>query len=206
MDNDLLAVEVSVTEGRGDVDDSTGSEAVLNIVDADKALHICQRQREERGVHRADHKAVITVILSAGVEGQHYKALGAEPLHGLLAELGELIAVDIGKARLVGGQIVADAHAVRIAAAHIVLHEVDCGAVLAADDLGLLDKTLAVDAVAHVKLGGMRGAVAHLDELLLGLGIAEAVGIFQRLHEILGQNELCQISVCIHCSNLFSDL
>ena len=206
MDNDLLAVEVGVTERRRDIDDGAWSKAVLDIVDADKALHIRKGQRKERGVHRADHKAVIAVIPSACVERQHYKALGAEPIHSLLAELGELIAVDVGKTRLVGRQIVADAHAVGVAAAHIVLHEVDGSAVLAADDLGLLDKTLAVDAVAHVKLGGVRGAVAHLDELLLGLGIAEAVGIFQRLHEILGQNELCQISVCIHCSNLFSDL
>ena len=206
MDNDLLAVEVGVTEGRGNVDDGAWSKAVLNIVDADKALHIRKGQRKERGVHRADHKAVIAVIPSACVERQHYKALGAEPIHSLLAELGELIAVDVGKTRLVGRQIVADAHAVGVAAAHIVLHEVDGSAVLAADDLGLLDKTLAVDAVAHVKLGGVRGAVAHLDELLLGLGIAEAVGVFQRLHKVLGQNELCQISVCIHCSNLFSDL
>ena len=203
VDNDLLAVEVSVAEGRGDIDDGAGSEAVLDLVNADKALHICKRQREERGVHRADHKAVIAVIPAAGVEGQHYKALGAEPLHGLLAELGELIAVDVGKARLIGGQIVTDTHAVGIAAAHIVLHEVDSGAVLAADDLGLLDKTLAVDAVAHVKLGGVRGAVAHLDELLLGFGIAEAVGVFQCLHEILRQNELCQISVCIHVLTSF---
>ena len=203
VDNDLLAVEVSVTERRGDIDDGAGREAVLNIVDADKALHIRKRQRKERGVHRADHQAVIAVIPSACMERQHYKALGAEPLHGLLAELGELIAVNVGKARLIGGQIVANAHAVRIAAAHIILHEVDGGAVLAADDLGLLDKTLAVDAVAHVKLGGVRGAVAHLDELLLGFGIAEAVGVFQCLHEILRQNELCQISVCIHVLTSF---
>ena len=138
MHNDLLAGEMRVSEGRSDIDYAARREAVLDVEDALKALHIRQRQREEGRVHRADHQAVIAVILSAGLEGQEDYLLICQPIHSLLTELGEFIAVDILKAGLVGRQIVAYAHAVRIAAAHIVLHEVDHGAVLAAHDLRFL--------------------------------------------------------------------
>ena len=183
--NDLLSGEMRVSEGRSDIDYAARREAGLDVEDALKALHIRQRQREECRVHRADHQAVIAVILSAGLEGQEDYLLRRQPVHSLLAELGELVAVDVLKAGLVGRQIVAYAHAVRIAAAHIVLHEVDHGAVLAAHDLRFLHDAHARQRVADVVAGAVRRTKAHLLELFLRLRIADAAAFFQCLRQIL---------------------
>ena len=185
MHNDLLAGEMRVSEGRSDIDYAARREAGLDVEDALKALHIRQRQREECRVHRADHQAVIAVILSAGLEGQEDYLLRRQPVHSLLAELGELVAVDVLKAGLVGRQIVAYAHAVRIAAAHIVLHEVDHGAVLAAHDLRFFHDAHAWQRVADVVAGAVRRTKAHLLELFLRLRIADAAAFFQCLRQIL---------------------
>ncbi len=189
VDDDLLAVEVRQPERRGDVDDRPGRKARLHLVDADEALHIRERQREKRRVRRADHQRVVAVVAAAGVEGEDDVALRLKPLHRLGAEEGEVVAVHVPEAGLVGREVVADAHAVGVAAAHVVLHEVDDGAVLAADDLGLLEKTLAGDVVRHVKLRAVRRAVAKLLELLLRLGIAAPGALRQRLADVVGHIE-----------------
>ena len=185
----LAAVEVGQAEGRRDIDDAARGVVLRHVVDAHEALHVRKRQREEGRVGRADHQRVVAVVLAAGAEGQQDDALGLDPLHGLPAELGELIAVHVLEAGLVGGQIVADAHAVGVAAAHIVLHEVDGGAVLAAHDLGLLDHALAGDGVGHVVDGAVGRAVAELKELILGLGIAAPAALGDGLLQVLRQDE-----------------
>ena len=189
VDDDLLALKVGVPEGGRHIDDGAGVEMLGHVVDGHEALHVGQRQREEGRVDRADHQAVVAEVLAARLEGQQDELLIAEPGHRLLAELLERVAVALGKAGLVGGQIVADAHAVGIAAAHVVLHEVDDGAVLAADDLRLLDQTLALDGIADVIAGGVGRAVGHLGQLLDRLGVDQDAAFAQRVLEVLGENK-----------------
>ena len=176
----------------------SGRIACLDVVDADKALHIGQGQGEEGGVGGADHQRVIAEEAAAGVEGQQDDALALEPLHGLLAKLGELIAVDVLEAGLVGGQIVADAHAVGIAAAHVVLHEVDHGAVLASDNLSLFEDAAAGNGIGHVIAGGVRGAVAQLQQLFLRLGIAAPFGLGNCRLQVLGEDKAVKEGIDEH--------
>ena len=189
VDDDLLAVEVGVPEGGRHIDDGAGVEMLGHVVDGHEALHVGQRQREEGRVDRADHQAVVAEVLAARLEGQQDELLVAEPGHRLLAELFKRVAVALGKAGLVGGQIVADAHAVGVAAAHVVLHEVDDGAVLAADDLRLLDQTSALDGVADVIAGRVGRTVGHLGQLLDRLGIDQDAAFSQRVLKVRGENK-----------------
>ena len=203
VDNHLLAVKMGVTERRRHIDDGPGLIVLLHVKDADEALHIGQGEGEESSVHGADHQAVIAVVLPAGLERQDDQLLAGQPVHGFLPEFGELVAIFFLEKRLVGGQIVPNAHTIRITAAHIVLHEVDHGAVLAADHLGLLHKAPAFDGVDHVIAGGMGRPIAHFLQLLLGLRVAQAAAFLQRLGQVLGQDESVKIRVCIHITGLF---
>ena len=198
VDDHLLALEVGQAEGRRHVDDAAGGVVPGHVVDADKALHVGQGQGEEGRIGGADHQRVIAVVFAAGVEGQQDHALGLKPGHGLLAQIGKVIAVDVLEAGLVGGEIVADAHAVGIAAAHIVRHEVDGGSVLAADDLGLLHHALAGDGVGHVIDGAVGGAVAELQQLFLGLGIAAPAALGDGFLQIFRQNEAVEKGIDEH--------
>ena len=195
MDHDLPAVEVRVAEGRRDVDDGPGRIVLRDVLDSHKALHIGQGQGEEGRVRRADQQAVIALVRRAGFEGQQDHALAREPVHGLLAELGEGIAEAILEPRLVGGQVVADDHGVGVAAAHIVLHEIDGRAVLAADDLRLLDGALAHDVVDDVVAGGVRRAKDQLVKLLLGLDVGDGPAALERRAQILRQHKAAKICV-----------
>ena len=177
--DDLLAVKVRVAERGRNEDDGAGLIVLRHIDNARKALHVRQRQREERGIERADHQARIAVAARAGGKRQHDDLLRGEPVERLLTKGRKLVAKAVLKARLVGGQIVADGHAVRVAAAHVVFHEVDDAAVLAAHDLRFLDRAIALDGVDHVVAGGVRGAVGHLLELFLRLGIGNALALFE---------------------------
>ena len=179
MHDDLLAVKVRVAERRRNEDDGAGLIVLRHIDNARKALHVRQRQREERGVERTDHQARITVAARTGGKRQHDDLLRGEPVERLLTKGRKLVAKAVLKARLVGGQIVADGHAVRVAAAHVVFHEVDDAAVLAAHDFRFLDRAIALDGVDHVVAGGVRGAVGHLLELFLRLGIGNALALFE---------------------------
>ena len=194
----LPAVEVGDAEGGRNIDDGSGFIARMNIEDADKALHVGQGQGKEGRVHGADHQTVVAVVFSAGVEGQHDELLGGQPVQRLLAQLGEGIAVGILKAGLIGGQLVADAHTVGVTAAHIVLHEVDHRAVLAADYLSLLEKALPGDGVGHVVPGAVGGSEAHLKKLVLCLRVAEAAAFLQGLPQFLGEYEAVKIRIRIH--------
>ena len=87
VNDDLLAVEMGVPERGRDVDDGARLVVVLYVKNADEALHVGEGEGEERGVHRADHKAVVAVVLAACAERQDDELLGGEPIHGLLTEL-----------------------------------------------------------------------------------------------------------------------
>ena len=196
--DDLLAVEMRVAERRRDIDDGARLIVVGNVGNADKALHVRQRQREERRVHRADHQARIAVAARAGGKRQHDDLLVGEPVERLLTQRGKLVAEAVLEARLIGRQIVADGHAVGIAAAHIVLHEVDDAAVLAAHDLRLLDRAQPLDGVDHVVAGGVGRAVGHLLQLLLRLGVGDALALFQRGRHLRRKVKFFKKPVSIH--------
>ena len=50
----------------------------------------------------------------------------------------------------------------------------------------------------------MSRAVAHLLELLLGLGIAEAAAPEQSVFQVLGKDKFVKIGICIHMLPSFS--
>ena len=198
MDHHLFAIEMGVAEGGSHVDDGAGGVVVGDVVDGDESLHVGQCQGEEGGVGGADHEAVIAVGAVPGLEGQHDEPLGGEPVHGLPAQGGELVAEAVGKAGLVGGAAVADDHGVGVPAAHVVLHEVDQRAVLAADDLRLLHCALADDVVDYIVLGCVGGAEDQLVQLLLIFEVGDGLAFDQCLPQIIGQDELVEITVRKH--------
>ena len=177
--DDLLAVKVRVAEGRGDKNDGAGLIVLGHVGNAHKALHIGKREGEERRVERADHQAGVAVAARTGGKGQQHDLLRGKPVERFLTKRRKLVAEAILEARLVGGQIVADGHGVGVAAAHIVLHKVDNAAVLAAHDLGLLHRAVALDGIDNVVAGGMRRAIGHLLQLRLRLGVGDALAFFQ---------------------------
>ena len=75
-----------VAERRRDEDDGTGLIVLRHIDNARKALHIRQRQREERGIERADHQARIAVAALTGRKRQDDELLRGEPVERLLTK------------------------------------------------------------------------------------------------------------------------
>ena len=187
VDDDLPPAEVRVPEGRRGVDDGAGLE-VLHGADVDEGLELRHGEAEEGRVARADQQAVVAEVIAAGLEGHEYELLPGQPAEGLRAQLGEVVAVYVLKARLVGVLIVAYAHAVRVAAAHVVLGEVDRRAVLAADDLRLLYR-VAVDVVEDFYLIGVLVAEYELKELVLARGDYDAGAVVYDLPQLLRKLE-----------------
>ena len=198
VDHDLLAVKMRVAERRRNIDDRARGVALGNVGNAGEALHVGKRQGKERRVRRADHQTGTAVGAVAGRERQEQHLLRGKPVERFLAQLGKLIAEAVLEARLVRGQVIADRHAVWVAAAHIVLHEVDDGTVLAAHDLGLLHGADALDRVNDIIAGGVRGTVHHLLELLLGFRIGNAPAFFQCRGDVVGKVESCKIIIRKH--------
>ena len=195
VDDDLLAAEVRVPEGRRDVDHRAGLE-VVHRADVHKGLELGHGEAEEGRVARADQHGLVAVVVAAGLEGHEYELLLRQPAERLYPELVELVAVDVLKAGLVGGLVVGDAHTVGVAAAHVVLGVVDGGAVLAADDLRLLDG-LAVDVVQHLDLARMLIAEYQLEEDLLAGGDDDARAVVDDPAQLLGERET--LEKYVHC-------
>ena len=174
-----------------------------DIHNGDKPLHIGQRQGEKGGVGGADHQAGVAVLIVARLERQQNHLLSGKPIHGFLPQLGEFIAKALLKAGLIGGQIVADRHGIGVPAAHIVLHEIDDGAVFAADDLRLLHGSPAWQGVDHVVAGSMGRAKNQLVQLVLGFDIGHRTAFFQSRPQILRQDKTVKILIgkhpyCLH--------
>ena len=163
----LAVVKVGVAERGRDVNNRAGLIA-FGLLGGNEALKLCQREREERGVARADKHGLIAIDVAAGVEGHNNQLLGFEPFHGFLAYFVEVIAVYILEAGLVGGLVVRDAHAVRVAAAHIILGVVDTNAILGADNGRLGDFAFAGDIINNIVFTGTAGAEYHFVQLGLG--------------------------------------
>ena len=187
VDDDLLAAEVRVPErGRG-VDHRAGLE-VLHRAQVDKGLELRHRKAEEGRVARADQQAVVAVVVAAGLEGHQDELLAGEPAEGVAPQLVKFVAVDVLEARLVCRLVVCDAHAVGVAAAHVVLGVIHGRAVLAADDLGLLD-ALAVYVVEHLYLVGVFVAEYEFKELILARGDDYAGAVVDDLTQSLRERE-----------------
>ncbi len=180
VDNDLLALEMGVTERGRDVDDGARLIA-LALLCADEALKMREREREERALLRADEHRAVAVLVAAGIERHQDKLLRLEPFHGFVTQLVELVAVDVGEALLVGRLVVRDAHAVRLTAAHIVLGEVDGGAVLAADNVRFLEQTLAGYVEHNVVHVSVLGTEYHVVQLCLAGRHGNALAVFDHV-------------------------
>ena len=187
VDDDLLAVEVRVTEGRRGIDHRAGLE-VVHRPDVHEGLELRHRKAEESRVPRADQHGLVAVVIAAGLEGDQDELLLRQPAERLYPELVELIAVDLLEAGLIRGQVVCDAHAVRVSPAHIVLRVVDGRAVAAADDLGLLHD-LAVYIVEHLDLPRVLIAEDQLEEHLFACGDDNARAVVDNPTELLGKGK-----------------
>ena len=181
--DDLLAAEVGVAEGGRDIDDGARLEA-LGLLRRDKALQQGHGVGEEGRVARADQDGAVAIGVAAGIEGHDDELLGLEPLVGLLLALVKVIAVDVLEARLVGRLVVADAHAVRVTAAHIILRIVDDDAVLGAHNGRLADQAAVRHVIDHVELAQMAGTEHGLVQLLLAQRHRDALTLLEHLSQL----------------------
>ena len=197
VDDHLLAAEARVAEGRGHIDDRPRRE-VLHLADVHKGLQLAHGKGEEGRVARADEHGVVAVVIAAGLEGHQHQLLARQPVERDAAQVGEFVAVDLLKAGLVGGQVVADAHAVRVAPAHIVLREVDGGAVFAAHDLRFLDAA-ALHVVGDLYLIRVLVAEDELEEHLLAGGDDDAGTVVDDLAQLIGEGESLKeyVHICL---------
>ena len=191
MDADLAALKVRVAERRRDIDDRAGLVA-RGLARVYKALQMGEREREERGLLRADQHRAVTVNIAARIEGHQDQLLRLEPFHGLVAQVGKGIAVNILKARLVRRLVVGNAHAVRVAAAHIIFHVVDRRAVFAADDVRLLHGALALYVENNVEFVGLVRAEDHFIELSLAGRNRNAFAVLDDVGQLVGKGEFCK--------------
>jgi len=165
VDDDLAAGEVRVPERRGGVHDRARRE-LAELLERDEALEVDERGREERAVGGDDRERGRAVGEAAGLEGNHDEVLLREPVERLLLGRREVVPVDVAEARLVGRAVVRDAHAVRVAAPHVVLGVVHGDAVGAADDVRLLDETVPGDLEHDVERVRVRvGSHGHREQL-----------------------------------------
>ena len=137
-------------------------------------------------------------MVVAGLEGQQNHLLGGEPIHSLLAQLGEFITKAVLEAGLIRGQVVADRHGIGVPAAHIILHKIDYGAVFAADDFRFLHCAPARQRVNHVVTGRMGGAENQLVQLVLGFDVGHGTAFFQSRPQVLRQDEAVKILIGKH--------
>ena len=184
VDNDLLALEMGVTERGCNVDDRARLVA-LGLLSVDKALKMCQREGEKCALLRADEHGAVAVFVAAGIERHQNELLRLEPFHGLLTQLVELVAVNVSKALFVGRLVVRDAHAVRLAAAHVVLGEVNGCTVLAADNVRFLEQTLAGYVKYNVVHISMLGTEYHVVQLCLAGRHGNALAVFDHVGQFL---------------------
>ena len=184
VDNDLLALEMGVTERGRNVDDGARLVA-LGLLSVDKTLKMCQREGEERALLRADEHRAVAVFVAAGIERHQNELLRLEPFHGLLTQLVELVAVNVSKALFVGRLVVRDAHAVRLTAAHVVLGEVNGCTVLAADNVRFLEQTLAGYIKYNVVHISMLGTEYHVVQLCLAGRHGNALAVFDHVGQFL---------------------
>ena len=163
----------------------------MNVLGADEGLQLRQRKRKESRVTGADQQGLIAVFIAAGHEGHQDQLLTGQPLVSIHLQGVEVVAVNVLEAGLVGGLVVTDAHAVRVAAAHVVLRIVDHCTVLAANHVGLLHKS-AVYIVGNVDLLGAAVAKDQIIQHLLRFGDNDAGAVVQNHFQIARKHEFFQ--------------
>ena len=109
------------------------------------------------------------MFIAAGHKGDEDQFLLGEPAERLLAQVAEIVAVDIFEPGLVGGLVIGNAHGIRVPAAHVVLYKIDCGSVFAADHVGLFHR-LAVNIVKHIDFRSAPAAKNQLKQDFLTFG------------------------------------
>ena len=150
---------------------------------------MCQREGEERALLRAYEHGAVAVLVAAGIKRHQDQLLRLEPVHGLAAQLVELVAVHIREALLIGRLVVCDAHAVRLAAAHVILYKVDGCAVLAADNISFFYQTLARYIEYNVVHVGMFRTEYHVVQFRLAGGNGHALAVFDHIGQFIGKGE-----------------
>ena len=205
VDHHLLARKVCVPEGRGHIDHGAGLE-VVHLLGIHKGLELREGKGKEGRVPGADQNRVIAVVIAAGLEGDDDQLLPCQPSEGLHPQGAEIVAIDILKARLVGGLFIRHPHTVRVPTAHIVLHIVDHCAVFATNH-GSLFHRLAVHIIEHLNLIGMLVAEDELVQRFLAVrydhagAIVDDFGQFRRKSEFFQQNiHLNGASLSFHSS------
>ena len=78
VDDDLLAVEVRVTEGRRGIDHRAGLEVVHRPMST-KAWSCAIIAKPESRVPRADQHGLVAVVIAAGLEGDQDELLLRQP-------------------------------------------------------------------------------------------------------------------------------
>ena len=198
--DNLLALKVGVTERRCNVNDCARLVA-LALLCVDKALQVRQRKCEERALHGADQHRAIAINIAARIKGHQDQLLRLEPFHGLAAQIGKGIAVNIGKTLFIGRLIVRDTHTVRLAAAHIILHEVDRRAVLASCYVRFLDRTFAGHVEHDVIYIGMIRAEHHVVQLRLAGRNRHAFTVFEHILQLVRESEFVEQRVHLFVSS-----
>ena len=188
----LSAVEVGMAEGGSDIDNGAGLK-VVDVLATDKGLELRQSKGKEGRIAGTHQQSLIAILLAARHKGHQDQLLTGQPLIGLDLQLLEVVAVHILKAGLIRGEIIANAHTVRIATAHIVLGEVDGSTVLAAGDHCLLHQ-LTIDPVADIHLIGIGSVIAKNQAVqhLLRLGNDDTRAVVQYLFQVGREHKLFQ--------------
>ena len=160
----------------------------------DKSLQLGKRKAEEGGVARANHHRGIAVVIAAGHKRNQNQLLLCQPVIGIFAQRVKRITVYILKTRLIGGLVVRNTHAVRIATAHVIFREVYGRAVFTACNSGLFYQ-LSVDFIQHVNLTGAFTAEDEIIQHGFCFRHNDAWAGIQQLLKVIGKDKLVQKNI-----------
>ena len=183
MHDHLLAVKVSVSE-RGRYINDCARRITLGVLRGNKTLQMRHSKCKKRCVARANKHRAIAINIAARIKGHKNQLLALEPFERFLLHVRKREAVHVGKTRLIGRFIVANTHAVRVAAAHVILHVVDDHAVLGADNRGFCNHALAGHIINDVVLSRTAGAKDHVIKLLLGGRDKDPLAVFNYIDDL----------------------
>ena len=175
----------------------------LALLRVDEALQVRQRKCKKRALLGAYQHRTVAINVAARIERHQDQFLGLEPIHGLAAEIGKRIAVNVYKALFVGRLVVRNAHAVRLAAAHIVLYKIDRGSIFAAGYIRFLDRTLARHVKNNIINIRMVGAEHHIIQLRLAGRHGYAFAMLDDIGQLIRKGEFGQQRVHLFVSSLW---
>ena len=197
MHDDLFAVAMRVPEDRCHVNDRARHEARRNLVVGNDALQHDQTEREESGIGRRNHQGVQAYARAPSNEAEQRQFLALEPLEGLLAQRRELGPKALLERFLVGGQPVANHHAVRVAAAHVRIRVVGSHTVAHPRHGGFDDATFARNVVGDFKVIRRGAATGQGNEFIGRAGDGEAFAVAENLRRFGGGMVFLPVHVCL---------